>query len=132
MKNANRLKILRIIICLGLLGGILFSLELWFPLVRTFPRVPFSVALPEEIVVPVERLLTASLIISLMLIPIVRRPQIFLLAAIIFLSSLIFFDQMRLQPWVYQYLLFLIFFALCNRQAETNQIQIKRSFFCSY
>ena len=125
MKNWSRLKLLRIVICLGLIAGIIFSLELWFPLARTFPRAPLLVALPEEIVVPVERLLTAVLIISLVLITIVRRTQIFLIAAIVFLSLLIFFDQMRLQPWVYQYLLFLILFALCNRQAkdESNSNQ---------
>ncbi len=125
LQSASRLKILRIFICLGLIAGIFFSLELWFPFERTFPRAPFLICLPEEIVVSVERLLTSSLVISLMWLSIVRRPQIFLIAAVIILSLLIFFDQMRLQPWVYQYLLFLFVFAICHRHAadESNENQ---------
>jgi hypothetical protein len=118
LKNLMRLKLLRVGVCLGLLAGIIFSFELWFPLNRTFPRAPVFSALPESIVLPVERWLGAALVISLMPVIFSPRPQIFSLAAVVFLMTLIFFDQTRLQPWIYQYLLLLIVFALYDSRAK--------------
>jgi hypothetical protein len=99
-----------------LLAGIFFSLELWFPVARTFPRVPFIIAIPGDFVLFTERLLTAILVLSLILIPSSIRPKIFSVTAITSLLLLIFFDQMRLQPWVYQYLLLLVILALHDWQ----------------
>jgi len=107
LNNLNRLKVLRIVIGIALLVGVLFSLELWFPTGRSFPRIPLLITLPEAIVSFAERLLCAILIISLILITIVRRSKLFSIIAVASLSLLIFFDQMRMQPWVYQYLLLL-------------------------
>jgi hypothetical protein len=117
LKNFERLKYLHIAAGLGLLAGLLFSLELWFPVSRTFPRVPFVFALPEVMVVPVERLLTAILAVALGLIIFSVRPKFFSATALAALALLIFFDQMRLQPWVYQYLLLLAILALPERKA---------------
>ena len=84
---------------------------------------PILFALPEISVVPIERLLTTILIISLIALILSQRQKIFFIPAItslISLISLISFDQMRLQPWVYQYLLLLTIFALHNWETEDD------------
>ena len=116
MKNLNRLKFLRIIICVGLLGGIFFSFELWFPFARTFPRVPILIESP----IVVDQLLTIILIVSLISIIFFKRAKVFLITAIASLILLIIFDQTRLQPWVYQYLLLLVVITL-QADDESNQ-----------
>lgn len=118
MKNLKRLKFLRVVVCIALLVGVLFSLELWFPTARAFPRTPLLFALPEAVVLHAERLLCAVLLISLILITIVRRSKLFSVIAVASLGTLIFFDQMRLQPWVYQYLLLLVVLTLHDWQTE--------------
>ncbi len=118
MNNLNRLKFLRVVVCIALLVGVLFSLELWFPSTRAFPRIPFLFALPEAVVLHAERLFCAVLLISLILITVLRRLKLFSVIAVASLGSLIFFDQMRLQPWVYQYLLLLVVLTLHDWQTE--------------
>jgi hypothetical protein len=107
LNEFNRLKLLRYLLSAALIAGIFLSREMWFPSNRSFPRVPFLIALPEAVVVPVERLLCVTLIGALILTPFVRRAHRVSAIAVASLSLLIFFDQMRLQPWVYQYLLLL-------------------------
>lgn len=125
MKNPIRLNILRLIVCLAFLAGILFSLELWFPVNRTFPRAPFFFDLSENTVIICERFLCIALIVSLICIIFFRFPKIFSITAIASLILLIFFDQTRLQPWVYQYLLLLVVSALREPSAgeESNSDQ---------
>lgn len=119
MKNEKRLKFLQIAVCVGFLIGIIFSYELWFPLARTFPRVPIFIDLSDDFVVLFERLFSVVLIISLILIIFVQnRRKMFFMTAIFSLVSLVFFDQMRLQPWVYQYFLLLVVFVLNERKTE--------------
>lgn len=100
------------------MAGVVFSHELWFPVARTFPRAPFLFDLPENRVLPIERLLGAVLIASLAAVVFIRL-RIFLDAALAAGALLIFFDQTRMQPWVYQYLLMLSVFAL--RSPQTNE-----------
>lgn len=116
--DLQRLKIFRAAVCIAFVAGILFSLELWFPITRDFPRASVLYALPETVVSYVERLLCAVLIISLVLIVIGRRSKFFSSIAISTLVLLVFFDQMRLQPWVYQYSLLLVVLTLCDWQTE--------------
>lgn len=118
MKNPNRLKLLRITICLGLLVGIGCSHELWFPIERTFPRTPFLFVLPESFAVYFEWFFSSILVISLLSIIFCRRPNFFLFVAIFSLTLLSFFDQLHLQPWVYQYLLLLVVFYRHDWQTE--------------
>ena len=47
---------MRVTICLGLLGGIAFSREAWFPVDRIFPRAPFVFTLPENFAAPCDRI----------------------------------------------------------------------------
>lgn len=114
MKSSNRFKFLLTAICVGLLLGITFSHELWFPVSRTFPRSPLVFALPESFVLPFEWLFSSLLVISLLLTVFSRRPQIFLLVTISTLLLLSLFDQMRMQPWAYQYLLIFIVYYFHN------------------
>lgn len=118
MKNPNRLKFLQITICLGLLVGIACSHELWFPIERTFPRTPLLFALPESFVWYFEWFFSSILVISLLLIIFLRRPKIFLAVAISSLVLLSLFDQLHLQPWVYQYLLIFAVFWRHDWQTE--------------
>ncbi len=118
MNQTNRLKFLRITICVGWLLGIAFSYELWFPINRTFPRAPLVFALPENTVLIFEWALSSILVISLALTAFARRPKIFLAVAIFSLLLPAFFDQTRMQPWVYQYTL--IFAVYCWHDWEND------------
>lgn len=118
LKDNKRLKFLQIAVCLGLLLGIFFSHELWFPLTRSFPRVPMFIESP----VLVDRLLTIILIISLLSIMFSLQLKFFSVTAISSLVLLTLFDQMRLQPWVYQYLLLLIILTLHQWQREDESV----------
>jgi hypothetical protein len=97
-----------------MLVGIFFSFELWFPFERTFPRVPVFFASP----VAVDRLLTIFLVISLAAVIFFQKLKIFSITAIALLILLILFDQTRLQPWVYQYCLLLMVFALTGENDD--------------
>lgn len=110
MKNPNRLKFLLTAVCVGLLVGIVCSHEAWFPIYRSFPRVPFVFALPKNSAFAFEWLFSSILVIALVLVLFLRRPKRFLLIAICSLVLLAFFDCLRLQPWIYQYLLLLTVF----------------------
>lgn len=100
--------------------GILLSVELWFPMTRSFPRIPFLIGFPQALVPLVERSLCVALIISLLLTALVGRTRKFAFVAITALVLLIFFDQMRLQPWVYQYLLLLGVLTLHDQRSEVE------------
>lgn len=108
MDKYNRSKLLLIAICAGLLLGIIFSHELWFPINRTFPRAALVFGLPKSFEVFFEWTLSLILVASLLLVIFSVRPKVFLLVAICSLLALAFFDQTRLQPWAYEYLLIFI------------------------
>lgn len=111
MKNLNRFKLLLITICLGLFFGIIFSHELWFPIYRTFPRSPLIFTVPESLILPFEWLLSSIVVISLLTTTFLSNPKKFLIIIIVLVLLLSFFDQLHLQPWVYQYLLiFTVYF----------------------
>ncbi|MGI8494459.1 MAG: hypothetical protein ACR2L1_03985, partial [Pyrinomonadaceae bacterium] len=111
LKNPNRLKFLLVTICLGLIAGIVFSHELWFPVFRTFPRAPLVFGLPEHFVVPFEWLFSSILFVSLIAVVFSRQPKVFLAIVIFSLLLLAFFDQTRMQPWAYEYLIiFAVFY----------------------
>jgi uncharacterized membrane protein YphA (DoxX/SURF4 family) len=111
----SRLNYLRITISLAYIGGILLSPKLWFGLGRSFPRAPILSGLPASIL-PADILLSILLVIALILSVINCRPGRFLVAVVILTILLVLFDQMRLQPWVYQYLIMLAALA-CQQRA---------------
>jgi len=84
---------------------------MWFPVSRTFPRVPFLFALPESFARLFEWLFSSILVFSLILTIFSARRKIFLMVAVASLVTLCFFDYLRFQPWTYQYLL--IFIVIC-------------------
>jgi uncharacterized membrane protein YphA (DoxX/SURF4 family) len=114
---AARIRAVRSIISLALLAGMLLSLKLWLPLARSFPRAPLIASTPQTVVPIIEYLLSALLMATLIILALAKRPAKYLLAAITLLVLLIVLDQMRLQPWVYQYLLLFIVIALFERQS---------------
>jgi hypothetical protein len=77
--------------------------------------VPFVVESP----VWVDRLLTVILAMSLIVLIFWQKKFVFI-TAISSLMLLVLFDQIRLQPWVYQYFLLLVILAL-GADDETNQ-----------
>ena len=125
VKNLKRLQLIRVAICFALIIGILLSIELWFPITRSFPRAPLLIELPEAIVPLVERVLSGMLMIFLTLTALVSSRKVSV-TAIASLVLLIFFDQMRLQPWVYQYLVLLILLTLSTWHKQ-NESDINRT-----
>ena len=101
-----------------MLAGIFGSFELWFPVYRNFPRAPVLFELTENSFVFLERIFASLLIASLVSMIAFPRAKILSWAAIVLLIFLILLDQTRLQPWVYQYLLILVVFALSEWRAE--------------
>jgi hypothetical protein len=111
----NSFAALRRVVALALLAGIALTPNLWFPAARTFPRAPLLDALPRGLVLPFEYLLGGLLVAALAALLFAKRPTRYLHAAIISLALLALSDQMRLQPWVYQYLLIFVVIALRER-----------------
>jgi hypothetical protein len=118
----SRLVAQRFVLGIALLSGILSSLNLWFPTTRSFPRAPLVIALPQGIVTLFEYLLSGLLIAALVALIFAKRPVKYLVAVIVSLILLVLLDQMRLQPWVYQYLLLFIVMALHDRQTPDEQL----------
>lgn len=100
------------VLSIALLSGIALSFNLWFPINRTFPRAGV-IDLPPA----VEIALSGLLAFSLLMLIISERRGLYLLAALSLLVLLILLDQMRLQPWVYQYSILFAVIAL-TRQTE--------------
>jgi hypothetical protein len=119
LKNIDRRKVLRTIVCLGLLAGLVFSRELWFPLARAFPRAPLAIESP----VMLDRLLAILLAVSLVSTIFFQRTKIFPVTALAASSLLVFFDQTRLQPWVYQYFLLLVVGTLTASETDSEPFQ---------
>ena len=112
LHTGNRLTLFRWLLCAAFIGGILFSIQLWFPTYRSFPRAPVLFAPPEASMLPAEWFLSTILVVALILTMVSKRPALFSVLALIPLGLLVAFDQSRLQPWVYQYSLLLGVLAL--------------------
>src|SRR3989344_4806837 len=98
---ASRIFWLKIVIVVGLIAGLLLSVKLWtnerfFPLapvLDNFPAVPPSV----------ETILFIILLGLLAAIFVFPKPQKLIFSALVIATIFAFFDQMRWQPWFYQY-----------------------------
>lgn len=115
--SANpRLQWLRIVVPVAFICGILMSPHLWFDLGRSFPRTPFlpSFTLRQDVVISI--LLLGTLVLS----AITGRSRRYLAASVVLTIVLVFLDQTRLQPWVYQYAIMLAFLAF-SRPEPANQ-----------
>src|ERR1044072_1428927 len=100
MLNA-RLRWLRIVVPVAFVCGMLMSPHLWFDMGRSFPRAPIvpSLTLHQDFVISIA--LVVTLILSA-----IKRP--YLAASVVLAIMLVFLDQARLQPWVYQYAIMLL------------------------
>ena len=99
--SESRLYWLKIVISLGLISGLLLSLKLWAG-ARFYPLLPVLDILPPipnpidwMILLTILSLLTATIFSS--------KPNRFIWATLALVSLLVFLDQTRLQPWVYEY-----------------------------
>lgn len=101
----GRLFWIKAIVALGLLSGLLISLHLWIP-PRTFPHIPFIEIFPSLPGV-LEIILYPALLVTLIGVVVRARPRRLIGSALVILTVYILFDQMRLQPWLYQYILML-------------------------
>lgn len=90
---------LRIVVVVAFLSGILMSPHLWFDAGRSFPRAPIIPLIWRQ-----DFVLSIVLVVTLVLAAITRR---FLVASVVLTIVLVFLDQTRLQPWVYQYVIML-------------------------
>lgn len=114
----QRIALLYRSICILFFIGILLSLPLWHGQ-RMFPLVPVIPGLP-TLPAPFDYALVGLLLLTLALnaIWIQRR---FTIALLLLIFWLVFFDQMRLQPWVFIYVLILIPFARLDFSKEKDK-----------
>src|SRR5581483_5292571 len=94
---------------------------------RFFPLTPLVDLLP-PIPQPIEWALFLSLVIALAAAIAVSRPRPFIWLVVALVSLMVFLDQERLQPWVYQYgfmlaILGLFFLALRRCRGEGSDAQ---------
>ena len=114
LDTETRLRYLRTSIVVAFLGGILFSHKLWFGAGRSFPRSPIASSLPDTFSL-LEFLLSPLLLILLVFIAVRKKPTRFIVVTLTLLALLVFLDQTRLQPWVYQYSILLGILAFHGR-----------------
>ena len=99
---ASRVYWTKTITALGLLLGIFLSLPVWVG-ERAFPLVPIARGMP-ALPFPFDWLLFLAALVFLIASVFSAQPKRYLLGTCILCTILILFDQMRFQPWVYQYL----------------------------
>lgn len=105
-------------ICILFFIGILLSLPLWHGQ-RMFPLVPMIPGLP-TLPAPFDYVLVGLILLTLVLNAIWMQRR-FTIALLLLVFWLVFFDQMRLQPWVYLYALVLIPFAFADFHKEKEK-----------
>jgi hypothetical protein len=93
------------------LAGLLLSPKLWLA-ERAYPFCPISSFLP-PIPHPLDYLWYAAVLSLLCVALVLRRPARSLWLFIVLLTLLCLWDQMRWQPWVYQYLIMTATLAIC-------------------
>ncbi len=103
MLHAIRVRWLRIIVPSAFISGVLLSPSLWFDLGRSFPRAPILPGFTFHY----DLVLSIVLVGTLSLSAIATYPRRYLIASVILTIVLVFLDQTRLQPWVYQYAIML-------------------------
>jgi predicted DCC family thiol-disulfide oxidoreductase YuxK len=97
----SRIFLLKAVISLGFIVGLLLSLKLWVssrlypltPVVDMFPPIPY----------PIDWVILLAIFCLLVAVIVSSKPRIFIWASVVIVSLLLFLDQQRLQPWVYQY-----------------------------
>lgn len=137
--QASRIFWLKIVVIGGLIAGLLLSVKLWTD-GRFFPLAPI---LDDFLIVspPVETILFIILLGLLAAIFIFPKPKKLIFSALVVAAIFAFFDQMRWQPWFYQYFFMLATLGLFSwnyadtekRQAvlNTNRLVVASIYFFS-
>jgi hypothetical protein len=99
--DAVRHDLLRRLLALALLAGFLLSPRLWLS-ARAFPLAPVFDWFP-GVPAPFDQLWFVALMFLLVLLTCVRPPRWLLPVFLVLAAALAVFDQMRWQPWFYQY-----------------------------
>lgn len=110
------LTILKWVIVTSMMFGISFSFQLWINM-RDFPLIPIISDFP-LLVFPYDIIYLSAIYLTLSLIMIINRPWLIW----VFVGLMVYpmlSDQIRWQPWVYQYLLMLTALAIGIRQKYT-------------
>lgn len=104
------------------------SPHLWLDLGRSFPRAPIvpSLTFHQDFVISI------ALLVTLILSAIAAHARRYLAVSVVLTIILIFMDQTRLQPWVYQYAIMLALLAV-NQKAilAANQFVVATLYFWS-
>jgi len=106
----------RLVVTLGLLAGMGISWKLWFTGERLFPVLPFA-GFP-SIPVGLEMVLLGALLLCLLGAFFKKFSKWASISAVVILLILAGGDQMRWQPWAYQYLLMLLPFVWLSSSSE--------------
>ena len=122
---ANRLAVLQRVLSAALLVGLLMSVNLWLPYWRSFPHASL-VNTNTDLRALIDPLLTIVLVTSLSFAIFSRRPFKYSIVGLVSLAVLIAMDQMRLQPWVYQYLTLLLVLFLCYSERADDQTPVSQ------
>jgi hypothetical protein len=115
----NRFLYLKITLALGVLGSLILSRRLWISSSRFIPTIPIFDFLP-AIPFPLDVVLFGALMLTLAAVIASTRPAIYAAAFVVLGVILVIWDQTRLQPWFYQYLL--MFVALAFVRAKHTEI----------
>ncbi len=119
--QASRIFWLKTVVASGLIAGLLLSTKLWagarlFPLAPVFQNfLTLSPSLETFLLLLLLGLLAAVLIFP--------KPQKLILSALLIATIFAFFDQMRWQPWLYQYFFMLATLGLFSWNSTATEKQ---------
>lgn len=112
----RRLRMLKNIIALATIASLAISWRLWAG-ERILPHAPAFEGLP---VLPLiaERIMFGCMLACSLCILLARKPAVFILLFLLFSAAMIVLDVNRLQPWMFQYVLFFFLLAFYNWRVD--------------
>lgn len=121
---AGRLRLLRVVLALAMLCGFALSRALWLSAGRTFPTVPVFDLLP-RVPAPFDFVWLLALAALLVAAAAAARPRRYLFASLGLAVGLALWDQMRWQPWFYQYVFMMLLVAAAPAGAEGEEAALR-------
>ncbi len=116
---ASRIYWMKALVACGLILGLLLSPRLWAG-ARFFPPAPVLDVIP-PVPFPLDWIVLFALLAVLAATILSPRPRPFIWAIVAIVCLLAFFDQARLQPWVYQYAVMLAALGLFSWRVDDEQ-----------
>lgn len=107
-RNQRLTNALRLVVILGFVSQLLISYKLWWPVGRTFPKVPATDFLSFDLGLAGDAVLSSLLVVALLLLLVKRLSKYALWSVIVLFIVLIFEDITRLQTWVWMSMLLLV------------------------